>query len=105
VHLCGFAAANRKNGTQGTINSFSLNLFGQVIMGLNGNFFAKIDRTGIPTENVDLLPPVGTPLGGMSGGPVMLHFEEPLPLVGVITQMSCLMDAIGVSAISSIRLP
>jgi hypothetical protein len=104
VHLCGFAAANRKNGMQGTINSFSLHLFGQVAMGLNETFFVTIDRTGIPTENVGLLPSPGTPLGGMSGGPVMLHFDEPLPLIGVTTQMSCLVDAIGVYALSSIRL-
>jgi hypothetical protein len=75
------------------------------MMGHDENFFARIDRTGIPTENVGLLPPAGTPLGGMSGGPVLLHFEEPLPLVGIISQMSCLMDAIGVSALSTVRIP
>ena len=35
-------------------------------MGLNETFLVTIDRTGIPTENVGLLPLPGTPLGGIA---------------------------------------
>jgi hypothetical protein len=104
VHLCGFASANRVNGPTGTIDSYSLHLFGQVMTAHDGNFYARIDRTGIPTENAALMPPPGQPLGGLSGGPVMLHFREPLPLIGVISEMSCLMDSIRVTALSAVRI-
>jgi hypothetical protein len=105
VHLCGFASANRLNRANATIESYSLHLFGRVMMAHDGNFYARIDRGGIPTENAAMMPPPGQPLGGMSGGPVMLHFDEPLPLVGIISEMSCLMDAIRVGALSSIEIP
>jgi hypothetical protein len=104
VHLCGFATANRANRANATIESYSLHSFGRVMMAYDGNFYAQIGREDIPTENAALLPPPGKSLGGMSGGPVMLHFDELLPLIGIISEMSFLMDSIRVSALSSIDI-
>jgi hypothetical protein len=105
VQLAGFAKANRINGGLGTIENFSLHMTGHVMPTHRGNFFVRIQRDGIPTERVGLAVPPGRSLGGMSGGAVMLFFQEPLPLVGVISEMSALMDAVLVGSLSHLRIP
>jgi hypothetical protein len=105
VQLAGFAKANRINGGRGTIENFSLHMNGYVMPTQRGNFFVRIERDGIPTENVGLAVSPGQSLGGMSGGPVMLFFQEPLPLIGVISEMSALMDAVLVGSLSHLRIP
>lgn len=84
VQLTGFARANRINRDPGTVENFSLHMAGYVMPRHSGNFAVRIERDGVPTENVGLAVPPGRSLGGMSGGPVMLFGAEPLPLVGVI---------------------
>jgi hypothetical protein len=105
VQLTGFAAANRINGPRGNIESFSLHMTGVAMVTHNGNFFVRIEREGVPTDNVHLAVSPGESLGGMSGGAVMLFFQEPLPLIGIISEMSDLMDAVRVSAASHLRIP
>ncbi len=105
VQLVGFAAANRINGGRSAIANFSLHMTGNVQPRHDGNFMVVLDRDGIPTQNVGLAVPPGESLGGMSGGPVMLYFQEPLPLIGIISEMSALMDAVLVSSLSHLRIP
>jgi hypothetical protein len=104
VQLVGFAKANRINGGHGAIENFSLHMTGNVQPRHDGNFMVVLDRDGIPTESVGLAVPPGESLGGMSGGPVMLYFQEPLPLIGIISEMSALMDAVLVSSLSHLRI-
>ena len=105
VQLTGFAAANRINHEPDRIESFSLHMTGHVMPANDGVFFVRIERDGIATDEVHLAVPPGESLGGMSGGPVMLFFAEPLPLVGIISAMSELMDSIRVSALTDLHLP
>jgi len=105
VQLTGFAKANRINGDSGRVENFSLHMAGYVMPQHSGNFGVRIERDGIPTENVDLAVPPGKSLGGMSGGPVMLLGPEPLPLLGVISEMSGMMDTVFVSSVTHLRIP
>lgn len=105
VLLSGFAARNRMNREQGTIEVMSLHVTSRVGRPRDNHFYAKIERDGTPTENLHLMPEFGESLAGMSGGPAMMFTEGALPLVGIISEGFQMLDAVRVAALCDIRLP
>ena len=97
VQYCGFPAFYRRDIGRLDVSVVTLTGFVKVASVGEGFATCQIEREYLVQQGPEPIPPAGTRLGGMSGGPVLLRGVLEFPIVGLVSEFAENLDILRLS--------